>query len=82
MNIKITSPAGALSGPIERGDLETIKMHIREIKRNSGIKRDILSLYISLSLSLVDASAVKSGKLFDRQMEIKNFLTNERCKIK
>jgi predicted short-subunit dehydrogenase-like oxidoreductase (DUF2520 family) len=82
MNIKITSPAGALSGPIERGDLETIKKHIREIKRNSGIKRDILSLYISLSLSLVDASAVKSGKLFDRQMEIKNFLTNERCKIK
>jgi len=81
-NIKITSPAGALSGPIERGDLETIKKHIREIKRNSGIKRDILSSYVSLSLSLVDASAVKSGKLFDRQMEIKNFLKNEWSKIK
>jgi predicted short-subunit dehydrogenase-like oxidoreductase (DUF2520 family) len=81
-NIKITSPAGALSGPIERGDLETIKKHIREIKRISGVKPDILSSYVSLSLSLIDASAVKSGKLFGRHMEIKNFLMNEWNKIK
>jgi predicted short-subunit dehydrogenase-like oxidoreductase (DUF2520 family) len=81
-NIKKTSPAAALSGPIERGDLDTIKKHIREIKRISSVKPNILSSYISLSLLLIDASAVKSGKLFDRHMEIKDFLANECSKFK
>ena len=80
-NIKITSPARALSGPIERGDLETIKKHISEIKRISGVKPDILSLYISLSLSLIDVTAIKSGKLNTRHIEIKNFLKKELSKI-
>src|ERR1035438_2151310 len=81
-NIKKTSPAAALSGPIERGDLDTIKKHIREIKRISSVKPNILSSYISLSLLLIDASSVKSGKLFDRHMEIKDFLANECSKFK
>jgi len=73
-NIKITSPARALSGPIERGDLETIKKHISEIKRISGVNPDILSSYVSLSLSLIDATAIKSGKLSRRHIEINDFL--------
>lgn len=81
-NIKMTNPARALSGPIERGDLETIKKHIREIKRIPVDKQNLLSLYVSLSLLLIEASAVKSGKLNYRQIEIKDFLTNELSKIR
>src|ERR1035437_8774989 len=81
-NIKINSPAGALSGPIERGDLETIKKHIREIKRISTNKPDILYSYLSLSLSLIDASAVKYGKLYNNHMEIEELLVNELSKFK
>jgi predicted short-subunit dehydrogenase-like oxidoreductase (DUF2520 family) len=76
-NIKITSPARALSGPIERGDLETIKNHISEIKRISGVKPDILTSYVSLSLSLIEATAIKTGKLSTRHIEINNFLKKE-----
>jgi predicted short-subunit dehydrogenase-like oxidoreductase (DUF2520 family) len=80
-NIKTTSPAGALSGPIERGDLGTIRKHIREIKRIAGKKPEILSSYLSLSLSLIDASAKKSGKPDLHHMEIKDYLANEMSKI-
>jgi Uncharacterized conserved protein len=80
-NIKQTNPSKALSGPIERGDLVTIKKHIREIKRMSGKKPDILSTYLLLSLSLLDASAVKSGKL-NSHAEIKELLLKELNKFK
>jgi predicted short-subunit dehydrogenase-like oxidoreductase (DUF2520 family) len=76
-NIKQTSPARALSGPIERGDLDTIKKHIREIKRFSGDNQVILSTYISLSLLLIDASTVKSGKFNSSHREIKELLLKE-----
>ena len=80
-NIKQTNPSKALSGPIERGDLVTIKKHIREIKRMSCKKPDILSTYLLLSLSLLDASAVKSGKL-NSHAEIKELLVKELNKFK
>src|ERR1035437_7774015 len=81
-NIKLTNPSRALSGPIERGDLETIKKHIREIKRISDKKPDILLSYLSLSLSLIDASIVKSGKLHSSHTKIRELLVNELSKFK
>jgi predicted short-subunit dehydrogenase-like oxidoreductase (DUF2520 family) len=80
-NIKQTDPSKALSGPIERGDLVTIKKHIRELKRISDQKPEILSSYLLLSLSLLDASSVKSGKL-NSNTEIKKLLVNELSKFK
>jgi len=47
----------------------------------SGKKSDILSSYLLLSLSLLDASAVKSGKL-NSNMETKELLVNELSKLK
>jgi predicted short-subunit dehydrogenase-like oxidoreductase (DUF2520 family) len=76
-NIKLTSPAKALSGPIERGDLETVKKHIREIKRLPGNKEDILNSYLALSLSLIDATKMKYGKLNRSQLKIKELLLKE-----
>jgi len=76
-NIKLSSPAKALSGPIERGDLDTVKKHIRELKRLPGIKEDILNSYLVLSLSLIDATKIKYGKLNSSQLKIKELLLKE-----
>jgi predicted short-subunit dehydrogenase-like oxidoreductase (DUF2520 family) len=81
-NIKQTSPATALSGPIERGDIETIKKHIVEIKRISGPYPDILLSYLSLSLLLIDASRKKFGKLQNHHIALKELLIKELNKIK
>jgi predicted short-subunit dehydrogenase-like oxidoreductase (DUF2520 family) len=76
-NIKSAGPAMALSGPVERGDLGTIKQHIREIKRLHYKKPELLSAYLLLSLSLIEAAVVKSGNLSEIQNEIKILLRNE-----
>lgn len=76
-NIKLTSPATALSGPIDRGDLDTVKQHIRELKRLSGNKGDILNSYLALSLTLIDVVKIKYGILSRGQMEIKKILLRE-----
>ena len=81
-NIKLSGPAKALSGPIERGDVNTIKKHIFEIKRISDKQPDILISYLSLSLLLVKASELKSGKLQGRHMEIIEILKKELKEIK
>ncbi|MDR3609951.1 MAG: DUF2520 domain-containing protein [Ignavibacteriaceae bacterium] len=81
-NIKKNSPAKALSGPVERGDLDTIKKHIREIKRLHVKMPDLLYSYLSSSLLLIDASLVKFGKLTESHHEIKKMLLKELSELK
>ena len=81
-NIKQSVPAEALSGPIERGDIETIRKHLEELNRISIKYPDILISYLSLSLILIRASAKKSGKLQPSQIQIRKFLMNELNKFK
>lgn len=78
-NIKVTSPAKALSGPVERGDLNTVKKHIRAIKQLTNNKENILNSYLSLSLVLINATKVKYGELNRNQSEIKELLLKELC---
>ena len=80
-NIRITSPAEALSGPIERGDLATIKKHVRELNKLSLNNPEFLSTYLLLSLTLTEATSMKSVKLNDSRKEIIAFLRNELNKL-
>jgi predicted short-subunit dehydrogenase-like oxidoreductase (DUF2520 family) len=76
-NIRNSSPAEALSGPIERGDLSTIKLHINAIKRISKNNRELLQSYLSLSLILLETCVVKFGSLSRQQSQIKILLIKE-----
>jgi len=73
-NIIKSGPVQALSGPIERGDPDTIRKHIKSLKQSSGKNTDALLSYISLSLILIKAAAEKSGCLNKGQVEIKEIL--------
>jgi len=68
-NIKISGAAHALSGPIDRGDIETIKRHLSIINNN-----DLLSSYISQSNILLGAAEKKYGRLSENHKKIKELL--------
>ncbi|NOX19216.1 MAG: DUF2520 domain-containing protein [Chlorobi bacterium] len=72
-NIKTKGIASALSGPIERGEVQTVKEHIEALKEGK-----LLCLnYITSSLSLLEA-AKEAGKLGDDSYQaLYNFLHAE-----
>ena len=81
-NVFNLSPAQALSGPIDRGDIYTIKKHISELDRRiklSGNSHLILlrKSYIIQSLSLLEVAKSKYGKLNENHLKIERFLKNK-----
>jgi len=76
-NIKKSGPANALSGPVERGDPDTIKKHINALKESVDKNPNVLQSYLSLSLLLIQAAEEKSVSLNKGQIEIKQLLEQE-----
>jgi predicted short-subunit dehydrogenase-like oxidoreductase (DUF2520 family) len=79
-NVFKLSPAKALSGPIDRGDLHTVRKHldaldteIRKSKSNKQLKLLRMN-YIIQSLSLLNVVEAKYGKLNDNHRKIEKFL--------
>ena len=72
-NIEKEGAAKALSGPVERGDYETIKRHIQGLKKKPEYKSLFLN-YISQSLALLDVVKEKNGGLSKGQIRIKKLL--------
>ena len=78
-NVFELSPSKALSGPIDRADVYTIKKHIKEldlkIKRSKDSQLMLLRKnYILQSLSLLNVVRAKYGKLSKKHLEIENYL--------
>ena len=78
-NVFKLSPAKALSGPVDRGDIHTIKKHIAElntkIKKSKSTQLKLLRKnYIVQSLSLLEVVKAKYGKLNKQHLEIESFL--------
>ena len=72
-NISKNGAVESLSGPIERGDFETIEMHINALHNNHELKLH----YIANSLTLLEAANSK-GTLSERQYgRLKLYLTTE-----
>ena len=61
-NIAKTGSVEALSGPIERGDFETIELHVNALSGN----HELLVHYLANSLTLLEVANIK-GKLDPRQ---------------
>jgi len=82
-NVFKLSPAKALSGPIDRGDIYTIKKHIEALdtKIMQARKKDNLKLlrynYIIQSLGLLEVVKAKYGKLSENHLKIKTFLKSK-----
>lgn len=81
-NVFKLSPAKALSGPIDRGDIYTIKKHIDELnsqirKNKKGHLKLLRKNYILQSLSLLEVAKAKYGKLNKKHLEIEKFLKKQ-----
>jgi len=81
-NVFKLSPAKALSGPIDRGDIYTIKKHIDALdakiksSKNNQFKL-LMKNYIIQSLSLLEVVKAKYGKLNKGHLKIEKFLKNQ-----
>lgn len=75
-NIKKAGTANALSGPVERGDIQTIKKHLAVLKKDaSKTKNNFLLLsYIEQSLNLLEVAEMKHEDFRDNYKEIKTLL--------
>jgi predicted short-subunit dehydrogenase-like oxidoreductase (DUF2520 family) len=85
-NIKLNGIGEALSGPIRRGDFETIKMHSSYLKNfvlsNKRQTNNCLHLsYLVQSLNLIEIVRSKNGTLNLKQRQIEKFLKGELKKI-
>jgi predicted short-subunit dehydrogenase-like oxidoreductase (DUF2520 family) len=73
-NILCNGLSDAVSGPAERGDVDTVRKHI-EILKDSG--NELLTGYILNSLSLLRLLFERNGTLTKAQSLLKNFLERE-----
>lgn len=81
-NVFKLSPAKALSGPIDRGDVHTIRKHldalnVEIIKSKSSHLKLLRKNYIIQSISLLEVVKAKYGKLSDKHHRIKKLLFEE-----
>jgi predicted short-subunit dehydrogenase-like oxidoreductase (DUF2520 family) len=78
-NINKEGTVKALSGPVERGDLDTVKNHLLSIRKKRKYNSNNSSYinYIVQSLSLLNIVENKFGKLNERHLDIKRYLLKE-----
>jgi len=87
-NIKKSGPEKSLSGPVNRGDINTVKKHIKILKEiskknDSDLSSKILYVnYLTQSLNLLEIVLKNKNKLNKNYNEIKILLINELKKIK
>jgi predicted short-subunit dehydrogenase-like oxidoreductase (DUF2520 family) len=62
-NIKQKSTLDALTGPIERGDLETVRLHLEELRKKLPY---IIPVYVAMGLETIRL-ALRKGSVSDKQ---------------
>ena len=78
-NIRKSGAAKSLSGPVERGDYETIERHLKALKKKDKM---IYMSYVVQSLFLMNVSEEKNGKLNEGQKRIRKILLKEYNQLK
>jgi predicted short-subunit dehydrogenase-like oxidoreductase (DUF2520 family) len=64
-NVAMLGPEAALTGPIKRGDHETVEAHLRALSESAP---DLVPLYRALGARTLDL-AIRSGDLDDASVE-------------
>jgi predicted short-subunit dehydrogenase-like oxidoreductase (DUF2520 family) len=72
-NIRNAGPAKALSGPVERGDFETVEKHLKALKAKNKL---LYSNYVIQSLNLLEVVKEKNKRLNAGQKKIKRLLSS------
>lgn len=86
-NILTEGTVAALSGPVERGDITTVKNHLEDLKSkwfnfsDRGLAKLILASYLVQSLMLLKVIEEKSGKLSAEQKKLEKIFRLEIKKI-
>jgi predicted short-subunit dehydrogenase-like oxidoreductase (DUF2520 family) len=71
-NIKKDGAANSLSGPVERGDLKSVKMHLKTLRKNNSL----LISYISQSLLILNIKK-EEGELSPPHKKLEQFLSDQ-----
>jgi predicted short-subunit dehydrogenase-like oxidoreductase (DUF2520 family) len=69
-SVKKSGVSKALSGPVERGDLDTVKRHIKALRSEMILKEN----YIRQSLSLIELIRKRDRKLSPRHRDLEKYL--------
>jgi predicted short-subunit dehydrogenase-like oxidoreductase (DUF2520 family) len=69
-NVKEKDVQNAVSGPVARGDIITVKKHLKILRNDNTLR----SNYISQSLTLLELLKKRDKKLSDSQKELKKYL--------
>jgi len=69
-NVKELSVPGALTGPVKRGDKDTIERHLESLKKLPEIK----SLYLELTSRALDLVEKETGPSSQKLKDLKDFL--------
>ncbi len=75
LNIKKAGAINALSGPVERGDIQTIRKHLSALKKDAKQTNNnsLLLSYIAQSLNLIEVAERKHGRqtgMYDKIREL------------
>ncbi len=70
-------PSNSISGPLERGDVKTVRAHLSSLKKLNGKKLLVHSNYVRQSLLLLDFIKEKNGRLTENQAKIKDILMKQ-----
>ncbi|HLS91304.1 MAG TPA: Rossmann-like and DUF2520 domain-containing protein [Limnochordia bacterium] len=75
-NLERLGIPGALTGPIERGDVETIRRHLKALGRigEEKVRGRLKALYRTLGLETLHVAAQKPGGLTERHRAIRDLL--------
>lgn len=72
-NVENRNPRSALSGPIKRGDLQTVKKHLNLLREDPAL----LSLYKQLGLHTLTMASGSKGKHSGKYSQIQKLLEND-----
>ncbi len=75
LNIKENGSAASLSGPVQRGDSQTVQRHINALRKlKPGKRKMLMQSYIDQSMLLLEIIKERKGELNKGQKEIKRIL--------
>ncbi len=72
-NVNKNGVLNAISGPVERADVQTIKKHLNAIRNDNVLRLN----YISQSLSLLELLKKRNKKLSSSHSKLKNYLIKQ-----
>jgi predicted short-subunit dehydrogenase-like oxidoreductase (DUF2520 family) len=70
LNIKKAGAVNALSGPVERGDIQTIKKHLSALKKDAKQTNNnsLLLSYVAQTFNLIEVAEKKHGDIYDNKI--------------